>query len=255
MKSIESIKKDLKKIRLDILDMTFSANEGHIPSSLSVVEILYSIYSILDDSDVFLLSKGHASAGFYTILSYFGYIDKTTLRTYCDYDSILGGHPQSKKVPGVINSSGSLGHGLPMAVGYALSKKIGKQKGNVYCLIGDGEANEGTIWESALHAYNLKLDNLICVVDDNNSQVRAMPSGDIEAKFSSFGWSSMVVDGHSVPELVKATSTFSLEQPRCIVAKTTKGKGIKTLEDNFQEWHHKTPLLEEYEIFKKELLS
>lgn len=253
MKSIVSIKKDLKNIRLDILDMAYTAKEGHVPSSLSVVEILYSIYSTIKKKDVFLLSKGHASAGFFAVLSHFGYISKNQLSSYCDYDSILGGHPHSRKIPVVVNSSGSLGHGLPMAVGYALSKKISKQKGMVYCLIGDGEANEGTVWESALYANNLKLDNLICIVDDNNSQIRSMPSGDIASKFSSFGWNSRIVDGHDVIRLFKVLQTNKVGRPLCIVAKTTKGKGIKTLEDNFLEWHHKSPTPEEFINFKKEL--
>ena len=156
---------DFKKIRLDILEMVYKAQDGHIPSAFSVVELLCVLYSKMDKHDAFFLSKGHASAALYAVLARFGYLDRKELSTFCQYNSKLGGHPHRNAGP-IISSSGSLGHGFPMAVGYALSRKIKKEPGRVFCLIGDGETNEGTIWETAMFAEQLKLSNLVCIADN-----------------------------------------------------------------------------------------
>ena len=247
-----------KDIRVNILQMVHKAREGHIPSSFCVVEILYSLYANMDKKDIFFLSKGHASAGFYAVLAHFGYIDRSALETYCQYDSQLGGHPQ--RISGIImNSSGSLGHGLPMAAGYALSKKIRKEQGRVFCLIGDGESNEGTIWETATYGQQLDLRNFVCIVDKNDSQKRAITSIDLKKKFEAFGWSVREVDGHDIAALADALfgqDAHNTKKPLCIIAHTVKGKGIHVMEENMFTWHHKAPSSdEEFEIFKKELLQ
>lgn len=247
---------DLKKIRYDILRMVRASGEGHIPSSFSVLEILYALYSRMDANDEFFLSKGHASAALYVILAHFGLLEKKDIETFCEYTSTLGGHP-SNKVKHVLSSSGSLGHGLPMAVGYALGKRIRGESGVTFCLIGDGEANEGSIWEAAMHAVHLDLSNLVCVVDDNNSQTRAMVSINLLDKFESFGWRTLSVDGHDLKELTEALFdeiTRKEKRPLCIIARTIKGKGLKEMEENSFSWHHKAPSEEELTQFERELL-
>ncbi|MBU6321342.1 MAG: transketolase [Patescibacteria group bacterium] len=245
---------DLRGIRRGILRMVHRAGEGHIPSSFSIVEILYALYARMGADDAFFLSKGHASAGLYATLAHFGFLDQAELETFGRYESRLGGHP-SNKVPSVLSASGSLGHGLPMAAGYALGKKIRGEDGTVFCLVGDGEANEGTIWEAAAHAVRLGLANLVCVIDDNESQARAMPSINLEEKFAAFGWEASTVDGHDLAALEKGLfgGAPASGAPRAVVARTIKGKGVKELERNAVAWHHKAPSAEQLAAFEEEL--
>ena len=253
----EDIKKDLRNIRISILEMIYKAQEGHIPSAFSIVDLLYVLYSKMGQDDVFFLSKGHGSAALYALLAHFGYLDKDELKTFCQYNSRLGGHPH-REVKRIMNSSGSLGHGFPMAAGYALAKKIRKEPGRVFCIIGDGETNEGTIWETAMYGEQLGLTNLVCIIDNNNSQTRAMISINLKEKFKSFGWDSYEIDGHNVQEITRALfndSAKAEQKPLCLVANTVKGKGIQLMEENHFAWHHKAPSKSEFEIFKKELLQ
>ena len=249
---------DVKKIRVDILEMVHAAKEGHIPSAFSITELLYAIYSNMDRvNDTFFLSKGHASAGLYAVLAHFGILDKVELVNYCKYDSKLGGHPH-RHVNGVMVSTGSLGHGFPMAAGYALGKKIRKESGRVFCIVGDGETNEGTIWEAAMYAEQLKLSNLVCIIDENRSQTRAMTSINLKEKFKAFGWDTKEVDGHNLDEIEGALfepGTVGAMAPLCVVARTVKGKGVKAMENDFFSWHHKAPNAEELEAFKQEILK
>jgi transketolase len=247
---------DPKKIRVAILEMVHKAREGHIPSAYSIVELLYVLYTKMDQAnDTFFLSKGHASAGLYAALVHFGLLDREELETFAKYNSKLGGHPH-RHVKGVMVSTGSLGHGFPMAAGYALGKKIRKEAGTVYCIVGDGETNEGTIWETAMYAEQLKLSNLVCIIDENNSQIRAMTSINIPEKFKAFGWDVQEVDGHDIEAIDRVLFGASKTNgPRCIVAHTVKGKGIKVMEDDFFSWHHKAPTDEEFVAFKQELLA
>ncbi len=241
------------KIRIDVLRMVFASREGHLPSAFSIVETLYAVYANKHEHDVFFLSKGHAGAALFATLAHFGILEKQELLSYCAYDSRLGGHPH-RTVPGVMNSSGSLWHGFPVAAGYAFSRKIKHEPGEVFCLIGDGESNEGTIWETAMYAEQLHLSNFVCIIDKNNSQVRAMTSIHLPAKFESFGWEVREVDGHSVEEL-KRVLFEPHEKPLCVIANTKKGKGVRELEENFMAWHHKAPGADEYEKFRAEILS
>ena len=248
---------DLKKIRVDILEMVYKAREGHIPSSFSVLELLYGIYSHIGKDDSFFLSKGHASAGLFAVLAHFGIIDREELESYSSYNSKLGGHPH-RFAKGVMASTGSLGHGFPTAAGYALAKKIKGEPGRVFCLVGDGETNEGTIWETAMYAEQLKLSNLTCIIDENKSQTRAMTSVNIPDKFKAFGWEVQRIDGHDLAQIEKALfspARTNPELPYCVVASTVKGKGIKAMEADFFSWHHKAPTAEELSAFKAELLA
>jgi transketolase len=223
-----------------ILELAHKSKEGHIPSSLSILDILYVIYFNIQKEDRFVLSKGHAALGLYVILEHFKKIDSNLLENFCSFDSNFGGHPCSNNTI-IEASTGSLGHGLPIALGMALAKKIKKEKGNIYVVIGDGECNEGTIWESALLASNHKLDNLYCFLDYNHSGDRALDLGEIHFKFNSFGWNCITIDGHDHEKLKYciAQSNYN-SNPNVIICKTIKGKGIDFMENN-PEWHHKIP--------------
>jgi transketolase len=176
------------------------------------------------------------------------------LETFCSYDSKLGGHPDRNKVNGVIASTGSLGHGLPIAVGLALAKKIKNEKGRIYCIIGDGESNEGTIWESAILATHLKLSNLTCIVDYNDSQIRAVSTNKILEKFKSFDWNvENIEDGHDINEIQRRIFMTHEKYPTCIIANTVKGFGIKEIEEDMFSWHHRPPTDVELHKFLQEL--
>ena len=242
-----------------IVDIATLKKEGHIPSSLSILDIMYVLYDkVLDidsikenkiDRDRFILSKGHASLGLYVILNHFGLL-KEDINTFCDLDSKLGGHP-TDKIGNVESSTGSLGHGLPIGVGLAMAYKIKKYKSKIYVIVGDGEANEGTIWESALLANHHQLNNLFCIIDFNHSTDRAVELGELDAKFKAFGWDVKIVDGHNQNEILLALNNKN-SAPTCIIANTIKGKGIPMIENN-PEWHHKFPNIEEYNQIMNQL--
>ncbi len=237
-----------------IVEISHKAKEGHIGSSLSILDILFVLYGTVlkNKQNHFILSKGHASLGYFTVLEYYGLLEES-LDNYCKFDSKLGGHP-SNKLNYVESSTGSLGHGLPMAVGIAMGERIKKSDKKTYVIIGDGESNEGTIWESALLASNHKLNNLYCIMDYNRSNDRSLKLDSIIDKFKSFNWNCIEIDGHNHNEIMSAISTESTDKPTFILANTTKGKGIKMMENN-PEWHHKSPtdqqlieIIEELEI-------
>ena len=253
----------MKEMRKKMLEMATVAKEGHIPSGLSILDILWVLYDkILKikpkkpdevNRDIFILSKGHGSLGLYVVLAKKGFFDERELDSFCKYESTLGGHPSKNKVPGVEASTGSLAHGMPMAVGVAMGLKIQNKKSKVFVLIGDGESNEGPVWESALIASHHKLDNLCCIIDQNHSSDRALSLGNLEEKFRSFGWKCIVVDGHDQKQLEKAFGVTHTGHPLVIIANTTKGYGVKSMKNN-PEWHHKSPNQEELEILTKELI-
>jgi len=245
----------LKSIRKKILTISALKKAGHVASSLSVVEILYFLHKNSCEDDRVILSKGHASLALYAVLNSLQKISDEDLISFCDFDSILGGHPDRSKLPVTVASTGSLGHGLPIAVGISLAKKTNSQSGKVYCVIGDGESNEGTIWESALLASHLKLDNLVCVIDDNDSQTRSVTTSLLLEKFKSFGWQSTYIDdGNSLEEIEKALNSLSSQtSPVCFVAKTKKGFGVKEIQRDMFTWHHKSPSSEELSRFMEEL--
>jgi len=232
------------RLKEKILRMSFKAKEGHIPSAFSILDILWVLYDkILKPEDGFILSKGHGCLALYVVLAEKGIIPKEELDTFCEYDSNLGGHPDSNKVNGVLASTGSLGHGLPMAVGMAMAKKIKGEPGKVYCLVGDGECNEGTIWESAMIAVHHELSNLVCIIDNNYSSDRALDMGNLLGKFRSFGWLVQDVNGHDHISLERDLDYYSHtegHQPMILIAYTIKGKGVKRMQ-NDPAWHHRTP--------------
>ena len=250
------MEKESKEMRRKILETSHKAKSGHIASAFSVLEIVNVLFkNFLKEEDRFILSKGHASLALYAALWNNGIITDDDFDSFCKYDSILGGHPDRNKVPKVAASTGSLGHGLPIAVGIAFSKKITKQSGRVYCIVGDGECNEGSIWESALLADNLKLNNLVCIVDNNKSQVRSIPTTDIANKFRSFGFNVIqVADGHNVSLINDAISKSSeSEFATCIVCDTVKGYGVEAISNDMFAWHHRSPTNVELEEFLKEI--
>ncbi|MBI2476226.1 MAG: transketolase [Candidatus Taylorbacteria bacterium] len=256
------MKANLNKLKRLIVKASFHAGEGHLGSDFSILDILWVLYDKVlainpkrpDDPrrDRFFLSKGQASLALYAVLAEKGFFSGEWLKKYCDFESRLGGHPDRNKVPGAEASTGSLGHGFPMAVGNALGLKIKHFPSRVFVLIGDGEANEGAVWESALLAAHHKLDNLSLILDYNHSTDRALRLGDLRTKFEAFGWTSVSVDGHDHKAIEKALRTKHLGKPLAVIAETIKGRGSKIMENN-PAWHHKAPNREELEIILKEL--
>lgn len=241
------------KIRRNILTTAYNSQEGHIASSLSIVELLYVLYDeILTEDDYFILSKGHASLGLYSVLNHFGHISDKELSTFCEKDSNLLGHPDRTKLNCICASTGSLGHGLPIGVGIALGLKADNKKGRVYVLVGDGECNEGSIWEAVNLAAYHKLDNLCCIVDQNGSADRSLTTY-LPKVFSAFGWSCDEISGHSMIDIHESLNKCSTCTPKCIVAITTKGCGVSFIESAPHEWHHKNLTTEEYKQAIKEL--
>lgn len=253
------------ELRRKIAKMITNAGEGHIPSAFSIVDIIDTIYGkfLRFDSknpawgkrDFFVLSKGHGCAALFVVLEKNGFIAETDLDSYGEYDGVLGGHPDRSKVPGVEASTGSLGHGLPFAMGIALGLKIQNMDNRVIALVGDGECHEGTIWETALVAQNLKLNNLCCIVDLNGSATQILPHPNLYEQWKSFGWEVIEIDGHDGDQIGSALSKFYTGEntsPFAIIAKTVKGKGVSFLEVH-GPWHHKIPNPEEYRAILSEL--
>jgi transketolase len=239
----------LTGLRRRILEAAAASGEGHVPSAFSILDILWVLYdrvlgvSSADPAapgrDRFVLSKGHASLALYAVLAEKGFFPRHWLDRFGRYDSPLGGHPDRSKVPGVEASTGSLGHGFPIAVGMAMGLAIRRTPARVFCLIGDGEANEGSVWEAAALGAHHRLSNLCCIVDYNHSTDRALAMGDIGAKFSAFGWSVQEVDGHDHASLHRALGARP-DGPSAIVANTVKGHGCPPMEHQ-PAWHHRSP--------------
>ena len=252
--------KSLTDLRKQIITASSLANEGHIPSAFSILEILYVIYVIipskynsviLKDFD-FILSKGHGSLALYAALTASGHIDESWVEEFCKDQSNYGGHPDRNKVSGVVASTGSLGHGLPITIGRILANRQQNLKQRSFCLVGDGELNEGTIWESLMLAENFKLNELCLIVDNNNSTTRAVTSFNLEEKFKSFGFQVIMINGHDLIELEKTLTMPLSENPIVVIANTIKGKGLRDMENSF-EWHHRSPNKNELSSYLEEL--
>tara|TARA_B100002051_G_scaffold204382_1_gene194703 strand:- start:2918 stop:3670 length:753 start_codon:yes stop_codon:yes gene_type:complete len=245
--------KDINLIRYLILKNCYQTKEGHVGSAFSILEILYIIFKKYIKKNFFILSKGHASIGMYAIMYFFKYINKKTFYSFCKLNSKLGGHPDSTKLPIFNFSTGSLGHGLPNSVGFAYALKQKKNKKKVICLMGDQELMEGTTWES-LHAIdNYKLNNLVIIIDRNNSDFRSIKFLKLKKKLAVFCNKIYEVNGHNLinfDKILKKTLKNNLFN--IIIANTIKGYGIKSIADN-PAWHHRAPTAKEIEIFKKEL--
>lgn len=252
----------IKRLKREIVSATLKTKEGHIPSGLSILDILWVLYDkVLDitpqnfgdlDRDHFILSKGHGALALYAVLAEKGFLRKDELSGFATYNSPLGGHPDSNKISGVEASTGSLGHGMPMALGMALGMRIRRIGHRVFVLIGDGECNEGSIWESALLASHHRLNNVTCIVDYNHSTDRALVLGDLAYKFESFGWRSVKVDGHDHRKLLDSFAVRDEKRPVAVVAETVKGNGITLMENN-PAWHHRSPTKDELDAITKDL--
>ena len=258
------------RYRKRILQIIKHAGAGHTGGSLSCTDILNVLYNrVLNVSpatfadpkrDRYIQSKGHSVEALFVVLAERGFFPDAQLDTLCGYQSHLVGHP-TRKVPGIEQNTGALGHGLPIGVGMAIAGKKDRADFRVFVLLGDGELAEGSNWEAAMAAAHYDLDNLVAIVDHNTLQItgrtRDVCSNEpLDEKFRAFGWDVKTVDGHSIPEL---TSTFSRRacaasdaKPLCVIANTTKGKGVSFMED-VVKWHHGVPSDEEFDRAINEL--
>ena len=254
-------------LRLEIVQMVKRSGEGHIPSSFSIIDIIDYIYEhelnydntdlSWTDRDYFILSKGHACAALYVVLRKYGVLSDKDIEDYGTADGILGGHPDSTRIPGVEASTGSLGHGFPSAVGLALGLRILNQRNRVFVLVGDGECHEGTVWEAAHVANNLELGNLCVIVDWNGSAAQLMPQDNLPEKWKAFGWNTIEMDGHSTSEFDKTFSGLDyslIGKPKAIIAHNIKGKGVSFIEGH-GPWHHRIPSDDEMKLIVEELGS
>lgn len=267
--SIDALEKISNDIRKDIIEEVYEAQSGHPGGSLSCADILTVLYfnqmninpqkPDAEGRDRFVLSKGHCSPALYATLARKGYFDKELLKTFRKIGSNLQGHPDMKKVPGVDMTTGSLGQGLSAAVGMALASKIDSAGCRVYCLLGDGEIDEGQIWEAAMTASKNELDNLCVILDNNGLQLETnideiIDPTSIADKFMSFGFNVIECDGHSITSLIDAFNSARNKKrvPTIIIAKTVKGKGVSFMENQIG-WHGKAPNEEEYKNAIEEL--
>ncbi len=257
------LKSTATQVRKDIVTMVHAAGSGHPGGSLSAADIVTALYfgkmninpeePKMKDRDRFVLSKGHAAPVLYSALARRGFFDADELINLRKLGSMLQGHPCMKNVPGVEMSTGSLGQGFSTAVGMALAGKLDNSPSKVYTLLGDGEVNEGIVWEAAMSASHFKLDNLVAIVDYNGLQIdgpneEVMGIKPLDQKFMSFGWDVVEVDGHNIEAVLAALDRADLiEKPCMILASTVKGKGVSFMENN-AGWHGKAPSNEELEI-------
>ena len=259
---INDLKSKAKEIRKDIITEVYNAKSGHPGGSLSIADIMTVLYfdelnideknPRWEDRDRLVLSKGHCAPALYAALAERGYFEKEKLVSLRKLDSNLQGHPNMNDVPGVDMSTGSLGQGLSAANGMAISAKLDNKNYRVYCILGDGEIQEGQVWEAAMSSNKFKLDNLCIIVDNNNLQIdgtteEVMDLKPIDEKFKSFGFNVIIIDGHNYEEIKSAfkQARETKGKPTCIIAKTVKGKGVSFME-NQAGWHGKAPNEEQY---------
>lgn len=270
-KKIEILQLELKatQMRKTILEMIVAAGGTHIASAFSIIDLVVFLYGkvlYIDPKnptdikrDKFVLSKGHGCAALYVVLADFGFFPKNILGSFISPGSILGGHPDSSRVPGVEASTGSLGHGFSVAVGFAMANKINNIKSRVFCLVGDEELNEGSNWEAVMIAAHHKLDNLVLIIDNNKLMISGfakdiLDSLSFDEKFCSFGWNTITIDGHDFSEMIKAFEKVPMKngKPTVIIANTIKGKGVGYME-NKKQWYSLLPDEEQMKIAREEL--
>lgn len=262
--------KKANEIRKGAVTAVYSAQSGHPGGSLGIADVLAYLYfkemnidpknPKSDDRDRFVLSKGHNSPALYATLAERGFFPKEDLKTFRNKNSYLQGHPDMKNTPGVDMSTGSLGLGISTACGMALSAKISEKKYRVWTVLGDGECQEGQVWEAAMFAAHYGLNNLCAFVDSNGLQIdgpvsEVMNPNPLDEKFKAFGWNVIVIDGHDFDQIemaVKSAKTSS--KPTAVICKTVKGKGVSFMENNVA-WHGAAPNDEQYEIAMKDLDS
>jgi transketolase len=268
---VDRLKKIAGKMRNNVVDMVYTAQSGHIGGSLSAADFVTALYFDImnvnpadpywDDRDRFVLSKGHACPIWYSALALRGFFPEKELKTLRKNDSRLQGHPIATYLPGLDASTGSLGIGFAQAIGIAMEGKLLKKKNyKVYAVLGDGEINEGIVWEAALAASKYKLDNLVAVVDINNLQLdgtidEIMPTEPIDAKFRAFGFDVLTMDGHDMADVLLTLTKAKRARggkPVCVLAYTVKGKGVSFMEHQL-DWHGKAPNDEQYRAACEEL--
>lgn len=260
-----------KEVRKNIVNMIYSAKSGHTGGSLSCADIMTYLFCEkmnidpknpkMETRDRFVLSKGHAAPALYSVLGERAFFSKDEFKSLRKTGALLQGHPDSKNVPGVDVSTGSLGQGISNAVGMALGLKTSKSNSKVYCLLGDGEIQEGLVWEAAMCAAHYKLNNLVAILDYNGLQIDGknedvMTISPVKEKFESFGWNVLECDGHDYDSIAEAFNKAdnSSHKPVMIVAKTIKGKGVSFMEDR-AEWHGTAPNEQQREQAINELSS
>jgi transketolase len=269
---IENIKDFTLNVRKNILEMSVAAgaSSAHFGGALSIAEIISTLFAYQmkvdkknpnwEGRDRFILSKGHACLAYYAALCEIGYISREELKTFEKNDTNLLGHPVINRKLGIDFSNGSLGMGLSLGIGVAISSKKKKKKFNVYVVIGDGECNEGSIWEAAMAAPNFELDNLYAIIDKNNfqqtgSNKEIMSVESLRDKWSSFGWHTVELDGHNIEELYNFFNVSGkIAKPKAIIANTVKGKGFSFAENN-NDWHHSILTKTFYDKALKELIK
>lgn len=250
MKKLAIIARDIRK---KIIGMHARSGASHIGSALSVVDILTVLYFRIlklrpeSKRDHFILSKGHAGSALYAVLAKKKIIPERHLATYCRDGGRLCGHSDNNRLDGIEASTGSLGHGLSIACGMAIAARHDKKKSRIFVLMGDGECNEGSVWEAAMFAAHHRLDNIVVIIDRNHLQgmgrtEEVMGLEPLLGKWTSFGWKGRRIDGHNLKEIEKAClrGPFSRGKPSVIIAETSKGKGVSFMEDQL-EWHYKSP--------------
>lgn len=267
--NIQELEKKAIEVRKGIIEAVYSGKSGHPGGSLSIADILTVLYfnemnideknPKWEDRDRLVLSKGHCSPALYSCLANRGFFEVEKLKTFRNINSNLQGHPDMNKVPGVDMTTGSLGQGLSSANGMAIAGKMNNKNYRVYCILGDGEIEEGQVWEAAMASNKYKLDNLCVIIDNNNLQIdgtieEVMSSYPIDEKFRSFGFEIIKINGHDIDEILKAFEVAKnvKGKPTCIIAKTIKGKGVSYME-NQVGWHGKAPNEEQYKLAINEL--
>ncbi len=269
MKTVQQLEKKANEIRQDIVRMLLEAGSGHSAGPLGMADIFTALYfSVLthnpkkplwDGRDRVVLSNGHICPVLYATLAHAGYFPKKELATLRQLGTRLQGHPHRGSLPGIENTSGPLGQGLSQAVGMAIAAKMDKKKHVVYCLMSDGEHDEGQTWEAIMLAGKLHLDNLTCILDRNNIQIdgvteEIMPLESVKAKYEAFNWHVIEVDGHNIEQIIDACAMAKaiVEKPVMIIAHTIPGKGVDFMEFQY-EWHGKPPNKEEAKLALHEL--
>lgn len=270
-KSIKDLCKLACKIRIGVLESVFSAQSGHPGGSLSIADLLAYLYSTeleVDpknpkdpNRDRLVLSKGHAAPALYSILAHMGFFELDDLKTLRKLGSHLQGHPNMKSTPGVDMTTGSLGQGISAACGMALGAKLNNSGSRIYCILGDGEIEEGQVWEASMFASHYNLDNLCLFIDNNSLQIDGSVQevaglSNIPEKFNSFGFNVLEINGHDFEQIDSAVNQAKncKSKPSAIIMKTNKGKCVSYMENNVS-WHGAAPNKEQFDIAKKELLN
>ena len=246
-------------LRKKVIDMVVAKQSGHIGGAFSMAELTSVLYEDYDigGKDKLILSKGHAVPIIYAVLHELGQITDNDLDLFREIDSPLQGHPDKLRLPLMDATTGSLGQGLSIAIGHSLGKKLKNEDGTIFSVLGDGELQEGQVWEALMYYPKTKMNNMICIIDwnkgqnDGYSKDFSIMYGNLEERISSFGWTTKVIDGHDMDSIRMSFETAEVDKPLCVILDTVKGKGVSFMEH--PSWHCKVPNEKEYEIAMKEL--